>query len=102
MKAMTKKMREEAPDKWNGSPIIVKNDYLNSVSTDKDGNKTKIELPVSDVMKFMTESGISVVVRPSGTEPKLKIYFSIRADNKEKAAQEEKALKAEVEAFLGI
>lgn len=102
MKAMTKKLRTEPPTEFAGSTVITRNDYLNSVSTDKDGKETKIDLPVSDVMKFITESGISVVVRPSGTEPKLKIYFSIRSDDKEKAAETEKELRKEVEAFLGI
>ena len=102
MKAMTEKLRNTPPSAFAGSRVIVRNDYLNSISTDKDGNEKKIDLPVSDVMKFITESGISVVVRPSGTEPKLKIYFSIKADGKEKAAVVEKELKAETEAFLGI
>ena len=102
MKAMTKKLRNEPPAAFAGSAVAVRNDYLNSVSTDKDGNETKIALPVSDVMKFITESGISVVVRPSGTEPKLKIYFSVRSDNRAKAAETEKELRAEIEAFLGI
>ncbi len=102
MKAMTKKLRNEPPTSFAGSCVAVRNDYLNSISVGKDGKETKIDLPVSDVMKFITESGISVVVRPSGTEPKLKIYFSIRSDSREKAAETEKALKAELEAFLGI
>ena len=102
MKAMTKKLRNEPPTSFAGSTVITRNDYLNSISTDKDGNETKIDLPVSDVMKFITESGISVVVRPSGTEPKLKIYFSIRSDDKAKAAETEKELRKEIETFLGI
>ena len=102
MKAMTKKLRNEPPAAFAGSAVAVRNDYLNSVSTDKDGRETRIDLPVSDVMKFITESGISVVVRPSGTEPKLKIYFSVRSDDRAKAAETEKELRAEIEAFLGI
>ncbi len=102
MKAMTKKLRTEPPKSFAGSAVVTRNDYLNSVSTDKNGKETRIELPVSDVMKFITESGISVVVRPSGTEPKLKIYFSIRSNDKEKAAEIEKELRAEIESFLGI
>ncbi len=102
MKAMTKKLRTEPPASFAGSGVIIRNDYLNSVSTDKDGKETRIDLPVSDVMKFITESGISVVVRPSGTEPKLKIYFSIRANDKAKASETEKELRAKMESFLGI
>ena len=42
-------------------------------------------LPKSDVLKFMLEDNCSIVVRPSGTEPKLKIYVSVSAENKEAA-----------------
>jgi phosphoglucomutase len=53
-------------------------------------------LPKSDVLKFFTESG-SVVVRPSGTEPKLKAYLSVTAENREKAREIEKRLAADLE-----
>ncbi len=53
-------------------------------------------LPASDVLKFMTESG-SVVVRPSGTEPKLKIYISVTAENEGQAAEREARIREEME-----
>lgn len=49
-------------------------------------------LPKSDVLKFLLEGGCSVVVRPSGTEPKLKAYFSISADRREEAEKLERTL----------
>ena len=51
-------------------------------------------LPKSDVIKYLLEGNCSVVVRPSGTEPKLKTYISVSAANKEEAAlQEQKIVK---------
>ena len=56
-------------------------------------------LPKSDVLKFYTDSG-SVVVRPSGTEPKLKLYISVTAENREATEAVEKRICAELETSL--
>ena len=57
-------------------------------------------LPKSDVLKFLLEGGASCVVRPSGTEPKLKVYISVTAPDRASAAGEEAALAADLEAFM--
>lgn len=56
-------------------------------------------LPKSDVLKYYTENG-SVVIRPSGTEPKLKAYISVTAENKPKAEEVEKKITADLETRL--
>ena len=56
-------------------------------------------LPKSDVLKYYTESG-SIVIRPSGTEPKLKTYISITADNKDEAEKIEKQVDAALAARM--
>lgn len=54
--------------------------------------KEDADLPKSDVLKFLLEGNSSVVIRPSGTEPKLKVYISVMAENKEQAAEYEKKI----------
>ena len=53
-------------------------------------------LPKSDVIKFYTNNG-SVVVRPSGTEPKLKVYISVTAENREAAQKAEQEIRSDIE-----
>ena len=57
-------------------------------------------LPKSDVLKFLLSGGASAVVRPSGTEPKLKIYISVSAPDKATAAAEEKKLADALAMFM--
>ena len=78
------------------------------VSTDLlSGATRKIEQPKSNVLQFFTEDGSKVTVRPSGTEPKIKFYFSVSAPLccKENFDQTEKALNDKIAALkqsLGI
>lgn len=57
-------------------------------------------LPKSNVMKFILADNCSVVVRPSGTEPKLKTYISVSAESKEKAEKVEAELTAALESII--
>jgi phosphoglucomutase len=59
-------------------------DYLNQVST-KEGYQQTIDLPKSNVLKFYDDEGNWIVLRPSGTEPKFKIYYSFKASSQDKA-----------------
>jgi phosphoglucomutase len=57
-------------------------------------------LPKSDVLKYLLEENCSVVVRPSGTEPKLKTYISVSAENKEEAIKQETVMVEELKKFF--
>ena len=57
-------------------------------------------LPKSDVLKFMLEDNCSMVVRPSGTEPKLKVYISVTAENEEQAREIERSISHDTQAFM--
>ena len=56
--------------------------------------------PKSDVLKFLLEDNCSIVVRPSGTEPKLKAYISVSAENKEEAERVEEEICRSAEGWL--
>jgi phosphoglucomutase len=70
--------RSDPPKALNGSPVVTIRDYLEQTSTDcVSGAKTPIDLPKSNVLQFLLEDGSKISVRPSGTEPKIKFYFSV-------------------------
>lgn len=76
---MMDQFRSNPPASLAGSKVKQVHDYLEQTSTETDsGRKTPISLPRSNVLQFLTENGAKVSVRPSGTEPKIKFYFSVR------------------------
>ena len=62
-------------------------DYLISTRTESDGTVTSIDLPKSNVIKYYFEDGTWVCLRPSGTEPKVKFYFSVYSSSLEESKQ---------------
>ena len=66
----------------------------------ENGVKTKLTLPQSFVLKYIFEDGGWFVLRPSGTEPKLKIYVAIKGNTLEEANELIKNVKAEVLAII--
>jgi phosphoglucomutase len=78
IKAMMKDYRENPPSSINNSRVVKIDDYELLVSYDKiKGTSKKIDLVKSDVLQFFLEDGSKISVRPSGTEPKIKFYFSV-------------------------
>ncbi|NLK95864.1 MAG: phospho-sugar mutase [Clostridiales bacterium] len=81
----------------NNIKVAKKYDYKLSKEENFENNTTStIELPKSNVLKFILEDGSSFVVRPSGTEPKMKIYLAVRAKSLEEADKEIQGFKCQV------
>ena len=72
--------RANPPKTILGSPVVRINDFLSLEQADVvSGAKTTIEQDKSNVLQWFTEDGTIVSVRPSGTEPKIKFYFGVKA-----------------------
>ncbi len=79
-------LRNNAPTEFAGMTVTKIDDYKTSVSTDIESGATAvIELPKSNVLAYTLTDGNKVIVRPSGTEPKIKAYITAIGKNREDA-----------------
>ena len=90
------KMRTDYPKSVAGFKVIGTADYEASEKTDlATGSKEKIDLPKSNVISLYLEGGNKAIVRPSGTEPKLKVYYTAVGDTMENAETLQKKMSDE-------
>ena len=93
-------LRQEPPTEIAGAKVVGRSDYQLSQSYgDKEG---AIDLPKSNVLEYRLENGSKLMVRPSGTEPKIKVYLSARAATKAQSEGIIKELKSAGKTVLGI
>ena len=103
MKQIMENLRTEAPVEIAGYQVTVAEDYETRVSLDMaTGEKTPIELPRANVLIYHLQGGVSVIVRPSGTEPKIKVYYSVPAATRAEAEQQQKLLATAARGLLGF
>ncbi len=103
IKAMMVNYRNNPPKIINNSRIVRIADYENLISTDLlTGKKSEIHLIKSDVLQFFLEDGSKISVRPSGTEPKIKFYFSVktRLESADKFTETEKLLDKRITGII--
>ena len=94
-------LRQNPPKEIAGVKVASVADYQTGVITDADGKTAPTGLPVSNVLFYTLENGDSVVIRPSGTEPKIKLYYLVSDKTKEAAEEKRNAYKAAFEKLLG-
>ena len=94
-------LRQNAPAEIAGRKVTGWSDYKLSIR--KDGEtETVISLPKSNVLEYRLEGGSKVIVRPSGTEPKIKVYLSAKGETREESLQVVQVLGESARKLLGM
>ncbi|MEA3448863.1 MAG: phospho-sugar mutase [Bacteroidota bacterium] len=103
IKSMMENLRDKSPDSINGVQVTMVNDFLKQQAVDKISDlRYDITLPKSDVLQFLMSDGTKISIRPSGTEPKIKFYVSVRTtlDNVNEIELKDKELDERIDAIL--
>ena len=101
--SIMKKFRENPPKKLGNIPIRDIDDYLLSISKNLKNNQAKkISLPKENVLIFTLEDSSRISLRPSGTEPKIKFYFSVNSYYKKELSfkMQQKQLNKKIDLFV--
>ncbi|MBD0294115.1 MAG: phospho-sugar mutase, partial [Flavisolibacter sp.] len=78
---MMERFRSAPPQTLASKAVVALLDYQKGIKTDLKTNNTEpIPLPKSNVLQFLLEDGSKISARPSGTEPKIKFYFSVYSE----------------------
>ncbi len=101
MASILDNLRATPPTKLADFAVTGSLDYKTHVSV-IDSTTTTIDLPSANVLEYRLSDGSSVIVRPSGTEPKLKLYYSVTAPTKEQTAKVQKQLNEAICTLLGL
>ena len=100
---MMERFRNNPPKALAGGKVVELLDYEKRVATNLINNtQSPIELPKSNVLQFILEDGSKISARPSGTEPKIKFYFSVntKLDRAEDFEKKDAELKGKIERII--
>ena len=101
MQNIMEHLRTHRPEQIDNLKVIQFADYEKQVSIDlTTGTETAITLPQSNVLSFTLEQGAKVIIRPSGTEPKIKAYYTTTATTEAEAAAKKDELDAAFSAIM--
>lgn len=103
MNAIMQSLRENPAEEIGGVKVVRFNDYKKRIAKDcLTGKQEPIELPSSDVLMYQLDDGCKAVIRPSGTEPKIKIYYFVVKDDEASACKREKSLNEDFTKLLKL
>ncbi len=101
MALIMENLRAESPSAIAGYIVLSVSDYKKSETVYSNGGATeKIELPKSNVLAYSLENANGVIIRPSGTEPKIKVYFTARGNTKADAEKIFASLSNDMKQYL--
>ena len=101
MREIMEDLRKNAPDEICGKKVLWMSDYQASVKKSAAGQQP-IHLPHSNVVEYGLEDDNVIVVRPSGTEPKIKVYFMVKGQSRAEAEDLEAQLKVQMTRLMGF
>lgn len=100
MNAVVDKMKTLSVNKIAGLKVVAVRDYSVAKRTDGNGEVKDMDTPKVNAVYYELEGGSFICVRPSGTEPKLKVYYSLKAQDKESAEKTFAMVKIAFEKLL--
>lgn len=101
MAEIMENLRNNPPSDISGLKVLAVSDFKKSEKLDVlTGEKSVIDLPSSNVLYYALENSCSVIVRPSGTEPKIKIYYTACAENRSEAEKIKYSMSNEMKKYM--
>ena len=97
MKRLMSSLRKAPLNTIGGRKVVRVRDYLEGTARTAGGAREPLPIKGSNVLYFELEDGSSFIVRPSGTEPKIKVYNLVRGESKEECAEKIKAAMKEID-----
>lgn len=103
MADMMNDLRANPPKEIAGASVVKMSDYKLSVTKDTvSGEETEINLPKSNVLSFVLPDNSKVIVRPSGTEPKIKVYITACGNSREDSTAKSENIASDMSKILGV
>ena len=103
MRELMQSLRDNTPTQIAGLPVLAVSDYQSRETVDTaTGDVTSIDLPRSNVLRYQLPGGSGVIVRPSGTEPKIKVYITAVAADEAQATALGDAIAADMRAKMQL
>lgn len=100
MNAVVDSLKTKKAEKFDVHNVVAVRDYSASVRRLADGTEEPLNIPKTNAVYYELENGSFICVRPSGTEPKLKIYYSVRAKDEASAEKAFEKMKTAFEEYL--